>query len=100
MAERVARVRDIQRERFGADRETPINAAMSPPELRRFAATDDAGRALLDAAFQRLGLSARALDRILKVARTIADLDGATAIRAAHLAEAIQYRSLDRRIGP
>ncbi len=99
VAERVARTRAIQRERFGSERETPINAAMLPSELRRFAATDDAGRALLDAAFQRLGLSARALDRILKVARTIADLEGADAIRAAHLAEAIQYRSLDRRLG-
>ena len=70
---------------------------MGPDELRRCCALDDAGRSLLDRAFEKLGLSARALDRILKVARTIADLAGGGPIRPAHLAEAIQYRSLDRR---
>jgi magnesium chelatase family protein len=71
---------------------------MGPEPLRRFCAVDGAGRALLDAAFEKLGLSARALDRVLKVARTIADLAGSDSIRASHLAEAIQYRSLDRRV--
>ena len=78
--------------------EAPTNAGMDSESLRRHAAVDTAGRALLDAAFEKLGLSARALDRILKVARTIADLAGSDAIRTPHLAEAIQYRSLDRRV--
>jgi magnesium chelatase family protein len=77
----------------------PVNAAMSPADLRRHCRLDRAGQALLDAAFERLGLSARALTRILKVARTIADLAGSDALRAPHVAEAIQYRALDRRLG-
>ena len=97
VARRVEQARALQGERFGRTT-TPINAAMGPDALSRHCAVDPAGRALLDAAFEKLGLSARALDRILKVARTIADLGGGGQIRAAHLAEAIQYRSLDRRV--
>jgi magnesium chelatase family protein len=97
VARRVEEARKLQGERFGAVT-TPINAAMGPEALYRHCAVDPAGRALLDAAFEKLGLSARALDRILKVARTISDLAGGGPIRAAHLAEAIQYRSLDRRV--
>jgi magnesium chelatase family protein len=66
---------------------------MGPEALRRFCSLDGAGRQLLDAAFEKLGLSALALDHVLKVARTIADLAGSDSIRASHLAEAIQYRS-------
>jgi magnesium chelatase family protein len=98
VAERVAASRAVQHERFGAAAGSPVNATMGPEALRRHCAVDPSGRTLLDTAFERLGLSARALDRILKVARTIADLAGSDAIRAAHLAEAIQYRALDRRV--
>ncbi|HET9228108.1 MAG TPA: ATP-binding protein, partial [Thermoanaerobaculia bacterium] len=98
IARRVAAARSIQLERFGAAFSTPVNASMGPELLRRFCVLEPAGRALLDAAFDKLGLSARALDRILKVARTIADLNGSGPIKASHLAEAIQYRSLDRRV--
>jgi magnesium chelatase family protein len=58
---------------------------------------DGAGQRLLDGAFEKLGLSARALDRILKVARTVADLEGSPTLHSAHLTEAIQYRALNRR---
>ena len=97
VAARVESARALQRERFG-EATTPINAAMGPDALSRHCVVDPSGRSLLDAAFEKLGLSARALDRILKVARTIADLGGGGPLRAAHLAEAIQYRSLDRRV--
>lgn len=95
VARRVAEARAVQLERFGPV-ETPYNAAMGAEALTRFCAVDAAGRALLDAAFEKLGLSARALDRVLKVARTIADLAGSDSLRSTHLAEAIQYRALDR----
>ncbi len=83
----------------GAPRRRPVNAAMGPEALRRCCPLDGAAQTLLDTAFERLGLSARALHRILKVARTIADLAGCRNLSAAHVAEAIQYRSLDRRLG-
>jgi magnesium chelatase family protein len=76
------------------------NADMGPREIRRHCTLDERGETLLRAAFTRLGLSARAYHRILRVARTIADLSGAERISAAHVAEAIQYRSLDRRPFP
>ncbi|MEM8933531.1 MAG: ATP-binding protein [Acidobacteriota bacterium] len=97
VAERVAAARAIQAERF-AGSSTPINAAMDPKAERRACVLDDDARRLLDAAFERLKLSARATTRILKVSRTIADLAGEAQIRASHVAEAIQYRSLDRRV--
>jgi magnesium chelatase family protein len=97
VAARVAAARRIQAARF-PDAQAPVNAAMGPEALHRVCALDDGGRRLLDAAFERLGLSARALDRILKVARTIADLAGVEEVRSSHLAEAIQYRTLDRRV--
>jgi magnesium chelatase family protein len=92
---RVERARAIQLERFRS-RKIFSNAQMTARDLRRFCEPDAAAEKLLEAAMTKLGLSARAYTRILKVARTIADLDGGTAISAAHVAEAIQYRSLDR----
>jgi magnesium chelatase family protein len=71
---------------------------MGPREIRAYCAPSEPVKALLRAAIQQLGLSARAYDRLLKVARTIADLGGETDIAPAHVAEAIQYRSLDRKL--
>jgi magnesium chelatase family protein len=72
------------------------NAEMSPPHLRQFCQLDDSSRNLLEGAIRKLGLSARAMDRILKVSRTIADLNGDEKIQSHHVAEAIQYRTIDR----
>jgi magnesium chelatase family protein len=93
---RVVRAREIQLARFGPER-IYCNALMKPRHVKRFCDIDGAGHGLLENAVQRLGLSARAYHRILKVARTIADLEEASAIAPHHLLEAIQYRSLDRR---
>ncbi len=100
----VTRARTRQAERFAAEgaprRKTDLppllNARMAPRHLRRHCALDADGESLLRQALDELGLSARATTRILKVARTIADLEGSDAVGAAHLAEAIQYRTLDR----
>jgi len=92
---RVDRARELQLARF-AGRKIFCNAQMSPRDLRRFCEPDAAAEKLLEAAMTKLGLSARAYTRILKVARTIADLDGQADITSAQVAEAIQYRSLDR----
>ena len=92
---RVLRARDAQRERF---REEGIfsNAQMSPRHIRRYCLIEGECERMLESAMTRLGLSARAYDRILKVSRTIADLDASTDIRPMHVAEAVGYRSLDR----
>ena len=74
----------------------PNGACLATAEVNRHCTLDSAGRSLLEQAMQRLGLSARAYHRVLKVARTIADLAGAEAIGAAHLSEAVGYRRLDR----
>jgi magnesium chelatase family protein len=94
--ERVTRARERQIERFCGRPGLHANAHMRAREIREFCRVDAAGDALLRTAIARLGFSARAYHRILKIARTIADLDGVAEIGTPHLAEAIQYRSLDR----
>ena len=91
---RVTQARARQSARFGPDGPT-CNAAMGQVALRRWCALDPEGQALMKGAYEHMGLTARSYDRILRVARTIADLDGAAAILAHHLAEAIQYRESD-----
>ncbi len=93
---RVEQARKIQTERFIEEEGMHCNAQMTSKLLRRYCRPDEAGMALLKNAMDKVGLSARAYDRILKVARTIADLAGSENILSEHLAEAIQYRSLDR----
>ena len=93
---RVMAAREIQNQRFKG---TPItcNALITPDKLQEFCPMDDAAETLMKNVFDRLGLSARAYDRILKVARTIADIDGSEVIRKNHVAAAAQFRSLDRK---
>jgi magnesium chelatase family protein len=93
---RVMAARRIQLERFAERKGVYCNAHMTSRDIRKYCAIGEEGDALLNHAITRLGLSARAYDRILKVSRTIADLEGSESILPAHLAEAIQYRSLDR----
>jgi magnesium chelatase family protein len=92
---RVAGARGRQLARFDGEG-IFANAQMSPRQIRRFGRIDAECERLLESAMARQGLSARAYDRILKVSRTIADLDAADDIRPAHVAEAVGYRSLDR----
>ncbi|MFM8739249.1 MAG: YifB family Mg chelatase-like AAA ATPase [Cytophagales bacterium] len=94
--ERVVKARELQSERFKNQNEVYCNAMMPSNMVKDICQINEAGRTLLKTAMERLGLSARAYDRILKVSRTIADLAGSSEIRIEHLAEAIQYRSLDR----
>jgi magnesium chelatase family protein len=94
--ERVIGARDIQAERYKDNAGIYCNAQMSSKQLKEICIIGTVGQNLLKAAMEKLNLSARAYDRILKVSRTIADLDSSNEIRPEHLAEAIQYRSLDR----
>ncbi|MBT1704785.1 YifB family Mg chelatase-like AAA ATPase [Chryseosolibacter indicus] len=94
--ERVVRAREIQSSRFSGQTYVYCNAMMPSNMVKKICNINDAGKSLLKTAMERLGLSARAYDRILKVSRTIADLTGSEEIKTEHLAEAIQYRSLDR----
>jgi len=93
---RVKQARNQATQRFGGTTKILCNAEMQSSQIREFCSLDDSGRQLLEGAIRKLGLSARAMDRILKVSRTIADLANASSIGPAHIAEAIQYRTLDR----
>jgi len=93
---RVITAREIQSKRFEGDEGVYCNAQMGSKKLKEICVISQVGANLLKTAMDRLNLSARAYDRILKVARTIADLAGSEDIKPEHLAEAIQYRSLDR----
>ena len=93
---RVNAARGIQNRRFRGTGIT-CNARITPDRLHDFCPMEEKSTSLLKAAFERFGLSARAYDRVLKVCRTIADLDGSETILSRHVAEAVQYRSLDRK---
>jgi magnesium chelatase family protein len=93
---RVIKAREIQAERYQSSKGVYANAQMSSKQLKEICTISTAGQNLLKVAMEKLNLSARAYDRILKVSRTIADLAASADIKPEHLAEAIQYRSLDR----
>ena len=95
---RVIQARKIQLERFKEVKHIYNNGDMGSREVRQYCKLDSAGAELLKMAMTKLGLSARAYDRILKVSRTIADLDNSEGILSQHISEAIQYRSLDREL--
>jgi magnesium chelatase family protein len=96
MREQVLAARKVQEQRFG--RGGTVNARMNSRQIRKYCEPDAAGRELLATAMEDLGLSARAHDRILRVARTIADLEGSEHVTGDHLSESIGYRTLDRKL--
>lgn len=96
MRERIARARGLQQQRF-AGTDITFNAQMGPAQIKEFCRLDEKEKRFVEQAFQALKLSARAYHKILKVARTIADLDGSERIGEEHLASAIAYRSVDRK---
>lgn len=95
MREQVIDARNIQQKRFGTDR-VQLNGKMSPRQIRKYCKLDSNAENLLKTAMEHMGLSARAHDKILRVSRTIADLESSDNITEAHLSEAINYRTLDR----
>jgi magnesium chelatase family protein len=95
---RVVEARNVQMNRFEKYTDINNNADMGSKEVRQFCRLDSAGAELLKMAMTKLGLSARAYDRILKVSRTIADIEHSENIQPRHISEAIQYRSLDREL--
>ncbi|MEZ6141331.1 MAG: YifB family Mg chelatase-like AAA ATPase [Zavarzinella sp.] len=97
MRESVDRSREVQEKRFGLG-SSITNSRMNTKQLRKYCVLDEEGKTILQTAMEQLGLSARAHDRILRLARTIADLEDSDNITSAHIAEAISYRTLDRRL--
>ncbi|MEI6609561.1 MAG: YifB family Mg chelatase-like AAA ATPase [Deltaproteobacteria bacterium] len=95
---RVNLTRERQQKRFGSNSGVLVNARMTEKQIKAFCRIDEESHALMEMAIEKLGLSARAMNRILKVSRTIADLEGKENIEPAHVAEAIQYRNLDRNL--
>ena len=95
--ERVNKARDVQLERFKED-DIYCNSRMDKSQIKKYCLINEESKTLLGLAIDKLGMSARAYDKILKVARTIADLEGSSSIETPHISEAIQYRSLDRRL--
>ncbi len=94
--ERVTKAREFQTERFKDFENVHYNAQMNVKHIKAFCKLEESSKTLLKTAMERLNLSARAYDRILKVSRTIADLESSPDIQGSHISEAIQYRSLDR----
>ena len=95
--DRVHLTRGRQQKRFGGS-DIMVNARMSEKQIKKFCAIDEESHRLMEMAIEKLGLSARAMNRILKVSRTIADLESKENIESSHVAEAIQYRNLDRKL--
>jgi magnesium chelatase family protein len=95
--ERVAKARDFAARRVNGDGKIYCNAQLDSSAIRKYCVTDDSAAMLLKNAYDKMGMSARGYDRVMRVARTIADLDGAEVIGSRHIAEAIQYRSLDKK---
>jgi magnesium chelatase family protein len=96
--ERVQTARAVQLKRFKNEKHIFCNAHMQSRDIRKYCKVDDAGQELMKNAITKLGLSARAYDRILKVSRTVADLNSSGNILPEHVSEAIQYRTLDRQL--
>ena len=96
MREKVLHAITRQRERFGKT-STMTNANMGKPELEKYCNLDDAGHVILKQGMEEMGLSARAFDKVRKVARTIADMEESENIQSQHVSEAVQYRLLDRK---
>jgi len=95
MRQRVNRARDIQKQRFARNGGVSTNSSMSPQLIEKFCVIDHYSKILLEKSVEKLGLSARAYHRILKIARTIADIEGCDNLEKHHIAEAIQYRRID-----